>query len=250
MGLYGACWFKISVHNVTAIGPSPPPQLRPISEEERAKNAWWFRQIATTLALGNAGGVVAISGFAGNIENVALGMAVSYPSISFFFAGAFLAFISFIVQFAYSFTRMEALAEHDRELNEWRSANNIKKSVNLISTTLFIVYTVVMIYCLGMSGYYFYRGAASVSYATAAISCVGSPSGSGCRADGAWLFVTPSADMRAKVVAALRAHATVNESKQETCKVAITSELHRPSTAPDTARANCTVIVNIGDAPY
>lgn len=232
---------------MSAVGPSSPPKLKPISEEERAKNAWWFRQIATTLALGNAGGVVAISGFAGNIENVALGMVVSYPAIPFFFAGAFLAFVSFIVQFGYSFTRMEALAEHDRELNEWRLANNIPRSVNLISTAMFFLYMAVMIGCLGMSGYYFYKGAASVSYATAAISCVGSQSSSGCRADGAWLFVTPSADMRARVAAALRAKAAVDEDKQEACRVVVTSELHRPSIGRDPGGAACVVIVNAGD---
>ena len=232
---------------MSVAGHTPPPKLGPISEEERAKNAWWFRQIATTLALGNAGGVVAISGFAGNIENVALGMVVSYPAIPFFFAGAFSAFVSFIVQFGYSFTRMEALAEHDRELNEWRAANNISRSVNLISTGLFLFYTALMVTSLGLSGYYFYKGAASVSYATAAISCVGSASGSGCRADGAWLFVTPSADMRARVSAALRAHDAVNKVEEKTCRVVITSELHRPSIGSDRGSGNCTVIVNTID---
>lgn len=196
------------------------PKLGLVTEEERARNAWWFRQIATTLAVGNAGGIVAISGFAANIENIDLGMVVSFPAVSFFFAGAFCAAISFVVQFIYAFTRMEAIADYTAKLNSWRADNGLAKKVGVWSTLFFVLYSGLIALSLGSSAFYFYKGASAVSHATAAIACSKARESSTCSSDGVWFFVAPSIDVRERVDAALNSEPKVKDAPA-TCNVVV-----------------------------
>lgn len=141
------------------------------SDREKEASAWWFRQLCTTLIIANAGGVIAVSSFAANTENVAIAALIAYPSTSLFLAGAVIAAAGIILQFLYVSLRLEAVGEFDRARNDWRAKKGLKAVVSLPPTVAFLVLTALTLSSMALSSLYFYRGAKQASLSTSALAC-------------------------------------------------------------------------------
>ncbi len=156
------------------------PTFPPPSDREREASSWWFRQITTTFMLANAGGVLTVSGFAGNTENISVATLIAFPAVSYFVAGAVFASPVFFLQFLYSSLRLEALAEHDKKRNEWRNERGLNSTYNVPATAGFLLIVALMLGLLAGSGTYFYKGARQASLGTSAVYCATIDAKDGC----------------------------------------------------------------------
>jgi hypothetical protein len=163
----------------------PVLQARSASEKEAA--AWWFRQLCTTLIIANAGGVIAVSGFAANTENIAVAALIAYPATPLFLAGSVIAATGIIFQFLYTSWRIEALGEYDKARNEWRNSQGLKSRISVAPTLAFFALMILTLFSLAGSAFYFYRGAKHASLSTTALACASLNDRRAC-GDGVWLF--------------------------------------------------------------
>lgn len=150
---------------------SSEPVLPPRSDREREVAAWWFRQLCTTLTLANAGGVIAVSGFAANTQEIAVAALIAHPATTFFLAGAVVGSFGIILQFLYASWWLEAVAEHEKQRNEWRSQNGMNLTISVVPTVTFLVIASLTILTMVGSSVYFFRGAKHASLSTAALAC-------------------------------------------------------------------------------
>lgn len=157
------------------------------SDREKEASAWWFRQLCTTLVIANAGGVIAVSSFAANTDNVAIAALIAYPSTSLFLAGAVIAATGIILQFLYVSLRLEAVAEFDKLRNNWRAKNGLKAVISPLPTAAFLILTVLTLSSMALSSLYFYRGAKQASLSTSALACASLADRSACT-DGVLIF--------------------------------------------------------------
>ncbi len=155
--------------------------LSPATDTERGNTAWWFRQITVSLGIGNAGGIVALATFAGSASNLDVAVGIVYPAIAFFFTGMIGAFAAFIVQFVYTFLRLEARAEVSARKNEIRVKGGKPLQVDGVSTVVFFILCALIAFSLGSSAVYFYRGAYAVTQSAAELACDRAPNSSKCQ---------------------------------------------------------------------
>lgn len=168
------------------------PKLSPLGDGEREAISWWFRRISTTLALANAGGVVALGSLAGGSESITVAALFAYPAIALFFTGAFYAFASFGLQFVYAFLRLDAIAQVDAARIKWRKAKGLPATISLLPTLIFFAYSCLMAYTIFSSGMYFYNGAKSITATASAVACSSEGFEVLCRAPVSPLFSPPS----------------------------------------------------------
>lgn len=141
------------------------------SSHEHEASAWWSRQLYTSLLLANAGGVVAVAGFAGNTENSKLAAFFAYPAITFYLIGMLLTAMGVVAQFFYTSWRLEAIAEADRK----RIARAIKDGesfrLNGAATFAFFVIMATSLASIGGGVLFFAMGAREIALSVAAMAC-------------------------------------------------------------------------------
>lgn len=162
-------------------GQVPPfPEIAP---HERDAAAFWARRIATSLAIGNGAGIVALSGFLSNAENLENAAAFTYRSFSFYLSGLAFAFISFFVSLAWASMRLDAAEEYFTKLG--RMADKAKAagtSLDLgdmwkarpIVFGVFIFMFFLQLVVLCFSGLFFYLGSAAIVGGMSELACTSS----------------------------------------------------------------------------
>jgi hypothetical protein len=178
------------------------PTISPRSASEKEASAWWFRQLCTTLVIANAGGVIAVSGFAANTENISVAALIAYPATSLFLAGAVVASFGIIFQFLYTSWRLEAIAEFDRERNSWRHTQGMTSKISVVPTLAFFLLAALTFGSMAVSAVYFYRGAKHASLSTTALACAAIADQRAC-SSGVLLFGPVGSDLKQRARAAV-----------------------------------------------
>jgi hypothetical protein len=156
---------------------------------ERDAIAFWFRRLATTLALGNGAGVLALSGYITNSKHVEAAAIVGYPSLSFFLSGALLSFTSFVLSLIWASFRIEAYTEYFDRLSKLKHVfdkdqNQLKNAVTIIGVIVFLG----QVFAIGSSGWFFYSGCYAIVEGLRNIACVSSSDRAYCDRSASPLF--------------------------------------------------------------
>lgn len=146
-------------------------EMPPKSQHERDTASWWARQIWTMLLFANAGGAVAVAGFAGNAESIRLAGFISYPSLKFFLIGAISSTVGLFAMFLYSSWRLEEWAEINRRRLAAKKNGASSKPENVAAVIAFFTLLMLMLASFCAGSIYFVRGVRQSSFSTAALSC-------------------------------------------------------------------------------
>jgi uncharacterized membrane protein len=210
-------------------------ELEPVMEQksaaEKEASAYWFRQINTALALGNAGGIVTLAGFAGNTDNLKLAALITYPAISYFLTGVSFAFVAFGLQFVYSTLRLEEYAELNERQIQWRQTRGMPARINWLATAAFFIYWPLQFGALCASGFYFYNGAGEVSGQTGALHCAIIPNSDACSERPTLILNSPS-KTQAERVRSIPNLTGSDQSDRPAAKVTFPEKAPKPAPLP------------------
>lgn len=164
-----------------------------VAPHEREAASFWYRRIATSLLIGNGAGVLAVGGFLGKAEALAVVAPLVYPALAKFLTGVAFGFGSLFISLFWTSGRIDTYVEFytkmetiGRKIVDPKLAGG-KAWINIILPLLLFA----QIGFLMASGWYFYTGSTQVVLTVGRVACQVAPTSPFCDERPSFLFSDP-----------------------------------------------------------